>query len=69
MSNKLHNQSVDNLFDAILTLRNREECYAFFMDVCTMNEIASLSQRRDDQPGQPLAELRQRRLSDGLAPS
>ena len=45
MSNKLHNQSVDNLFDAILTLRNREECYAFFMDVCTMNEIASLSQR------------------------
>ena len=46
MSNKLHNQSVDNLFDAILTLRNREECYAFFMDVCTMNEIASLSQRR-----------------------
>ena len=67
MSNKLHNQSVDNLFDAILTLRNREECYAFFMDVCTMNEIACL--HRDDQPGQPLAELRQRRLSDGLAPS
>jgi TrpR-related protein YerC/YecD len=45
MSNKLHNESVDSLFDAILTLENREECYAFFMDVCTMNEIASLSQR------------------------
>ena len=45
MSNKVHNKSVDSLFDAILTLENREECYAFFMDVCTMNEIASLSQR------------------------
>ena len=45
MSNNLHNESVDSLFDAILTLENREECYAFFMDVCTMNEIASLSQR------------------------
>ncbi len=45
MSNKLHNQSIDSLFDAILTLETREECYAFFMDVCTMNEIASLSQR------------------------
>ena len=45
MSNKLHNESIDSLFDAILTLETREECYAFFMDVCTMNEIASLSQR------------------------
>ena len=45
MSNKLHNESVDRLFDAILSLKSREECYAFFMDVCTMNEIASLSQR------------------------
>ena len=45
MSNNLHNESVDSLFDAILTLESREECYAFFMDVCTMNEIASLSQR------------------------
>ena len=45
MGNKLHNESVDSLFDAILSLENREQCYAFFMDVCTMNEIASLSQR------------------------
>ena len=29
----------------VLQLRTVEECYAFFMDVCTMNEIASLSQR------------------------
>ena len=45
MSNKLHNEAVDNLFDAILTLRDRSECYAFFTDVCTMNEISSLAQR------------------------
>lgn len=45
MSSKMHTDSVDSLFDAILTLKDREQCYAFFMDVCTMNEIASLSQR------------------------
>ncbi len=45
MSSKVHNESVDNLFDAILTLRDRSECYAFFTDVCTMNEISSLAQR------------------------
>jgi TrpR-related protein YerC/YecD len=45
MSNKVHNEAVDSLFDAILTLKNRQECYDFFLDVCTMNEINSLSQR------------------------
>ncbi len=45
MSNKVRNEAVDRLFDAILTLKNREECYAFFTDVCTMNEISSLAQR------------------------
>lgn len=45
MANKIHNEAVDSLFDAILTLQNRQECYDFFLDVCTMNEINSLSQR------------------------
>ncbi len=45
MAHKMHNEAVDGLFDAILTLKNRQECYDFFLDVCTMNEIASLSQR------------------------
>ncbi len=45
MANKMHNEAVDGLFDAILTLKDRQECYDFFLDVCTMNEIASLSQR------------------------
>ena len=33
------------MFDAILCLKNREECSAFFGDVCTVNEIISMSQR------------------------
>ena len=45
MNKKLHTEAVDHLFDAILSLRNREEAYAFFEDVCTINEILSLSQR------------------------
>lgn len=33
------------MFEAILTLKTPEECYAFFEDVCTVNELLSLSQR------------------------
>ena len=33
------------MFDAILSLKDRDECYTFFEDVCTINEILSLSQR------------------------
>ena len=45
MSKKLRTEAVDHLFDAILSLENREECYTFFEDVCTINELLSLSQR------------------------
>ena len=45
--NKLHEPSVERLFDAILTLQNRDECYRFFEDVCTVNEILDLAQRFD----------------------
>lgn len=45
MNNKIHTEEVDHLFDAILTLKNKEECYQFFEDVCTVNELMSLSQR------------------------
>ena len=44
-SQKIRNTEVDHLFDAILTLENKEECYTFFEDVCTINELLSLSQR------------------------
>lgn len=45
MSKKLRTEAVDRLFDAILSLESREECYIFFEDICTVNELLSLSQR------------------------
>lgn len=45
MNKKIKTDAVDHLFDAILTLKNREECYAFFEDVCTVNELLSFAQR------------------------
>lgn len=45
MNKKLKTESVDFLFDAILSLKSREECYLFFEDLCTVNELLSLSQR------------------------
>ena len=38
---------MDQYFDAILNLKTREECYSFFKDICTVNEMLSLSQRFD----------------------
>ncbi|NBH15277.1 TrpR YerC/YecD [Lachnospiraceae bacterium] len=45
MSKNLKTEAVDHLFEAILSLKNKEECYIFFEDVCTVNELLSLSQR------------------------
>lgn len=45
MNKKLKTDAVNQLFDAVLTLETREECYAFFEDLCTVNELLSLSQR------------------------
>lgn len=45
MNKKIKTDAVDSLFDAILCLENREECYGFFEDLCTVNELLSLSQR------------------------
>ena len=45
MSRKIRAEAVDSLFDAVLSLKSREECYTFFEDVCTINELLSLSQR------------------------
>ena len=45
MNQKIRTEAVDHLFDAILSLKNKEECYIFFEDVCTINELLSLSQR------------------------
>ena len=45
MNDKIRTESVDHLFEAILTLESKEECYKFFEDLCTVNELMSLSQR------------------------
>ena len=45
MSKNVHTEAVNQLFIAILSLQNEEECYRFFEDVCTVNELLSLSQR------------------------
>ena len=45
MSKNIRTKEVDHLFDAILTLKDKEECYTFFEDVCTINELLSISQR------------------------
>lgn len=45
MNKKLQSDAVDHLFDAVLCLKDKEECYNFFEDLCTVNELLSLSQR------------------------
>ena len=45
MAKDIHTEAVNELFRAILTLESIEECYTFFEDACTINELLSLSQR------------------------
>jgi len=45
MNKKIRSEEVNHLFDAILSLQSVEECYDFFEDVCTVNELHSLAQR------------------------
>ncbi len=41
----LKNNDIDELYKAILSLENEKECALFFEDLCTINELISLSQR------------------------
>ena len=40
-------ESLDRLFRAIMTLENIEDCYGFFDDLCTVNELLDMAQRLD----------------------
>ena len=40
-----HNKDMDFLYRGILTLQTREECYAFFEDICTIKELQAMAQR------------------------
>ncbi len=42
---KLKGQELDDLFDGILSLETKEECYKFFDDICTSNDLVALIQR------------------------
>ena len=41
----IHSKETDNLFKAILSLENADECYKFFEDICTVKELLDISQR------------------------
>lgn len=43
--NPRRNETIDALFDAILSLETREECYDFLEDLCTVKEISDMAQR------------------------
>nr|WP_317284044.1 YerC/YecD family TrpR-related protein [uncultured Sellimonas sp.] len=45
MSKEIKTDAIDSLFEGILSLKDKEECYKFFEDICTINELLSLSQR------------------------
>lgn len=45
MSSKIKSPASDLLFEAVLELKTIDECYAFFEDLCTVNELKSISQR------------------------
>ena len=45
MNSKTRTEETDHLFDAILKLKDRDECYRFFSDVCTIKELMAMSQR------------------------
>lgn len=42
---KLEYEELDFLYEAILCLKNKEECSRFFEDICTIKEIKDLAQR------------------------
>ncbi|MDO4556197.1 MAG: YerC/YecD family TrpR-related protein [Lachnospiraceae bacterium] len=45
MGKDIRTEGVSQLFEAILTLQDRDECFQFFEDLCTVNELLSLAQR------------------------
>ena len=45
MNKKIRTAAVETLFNAIIKLETVDECFDFFEDLATINEILSLSQR------------------------
>ena len=64
MSKNLHTKAMDMLLDGILSLKDREEAYLFFEDLCTVGELEALQQRfevarmlRQEKTYQEIAEV------------
>lgn len=45
MNSKLRGKSMDDLFQAILNLKDVDECSNFFEDLCTISELRAMEQR------------------------
>ncbi len=45
LDSRIKDENTDFLFDCILKLETIEECYAFFEDLCTVQEIRAIAQR------------------------
>ena len=45
MDSKIRDGNIDFLMAAILKLETVEECYAFFEDLCTVQEVRAMAQR------------------------
>lgn len=41
----IRSEDTDLLFKAIMSLESTDECYKFFEDLCTVNELISMAQR------------------------
>lgn len=42
---KFKREDIDEFFKAVLLLKDEEDCYRFFEDICTINEIHAIAQR------------------------
>ena len=45
MAANIHDELTDQLFKVILQLKDKEQCYKFFEDICTISELKAMSQR------------------------
>lgn len=45
--NRLKDEGLDKLFEAVLSLKNTEDCYRFFEDICTVAELKAMAQRME----------------------
>lgn len=45
MKSRIKDENTDFLFSCVLKLKNLDDCYAFFEDLCTVSEIKAMAQR------------------------